>query len=242
LYYQPIVPIDPASGDRERFQLLVHWRDESGVLIPPDEFLPAAERFNLSAAIDRWVVCQALERIAHRRDSNGAPYTLTISISGNTLNDDRFLQFLISELSSRRFSPGALCLEITEITAIANLGNVAHFMRELHACGCWFALDDFGRGFSSFQYLRDLPLDFLKIDGQLIENVTGDPVARSMVQAIASIGQTMGVRTVAERVDSAETLGELRQLGVGFAQGAQVAGPRAINDFPARLTPQLLYS
>jgi diguanylate cyclase (GGDEF)-like protein/PAS domain S-box-containing protein len=235
LFFQPIVPIDPSLADRERFQLLVHWRDESGVLIPPDEFLPAAERFNLSAAIDRWVVAQALERLAHRRDSAVPAYSVTISISGNTLNDDRFLQFLIAELSARRLSPGSLCLEITEITAIANLGNVAHFMRELHACGCWFALDDFGRGFSSFQYLRDLPIDYLKIDGQFIENVTGDPVARSMVQAIASIGQAMGVRTVAERVASAETLTELRLLGVGFAQGFQVAGPQPIADFPYRL-------
>ena len=232
LFFQPILPVDGAPADRERFQLLVHWRDESGVLIPPNEFLPAAERFNLSAAIDRWVVARALEHLAHRRDAGGHPYSLAISLSGMSLNDDRFLQYLIAELGSRRLSPGALCLEITEAAAIANLGNVGHFMRELHACGCWFALDDFGRGLSSFQYLKDLPVDYLKIDGQFIENIVSDPVARSMVQAIASIGQAMGVRTVAERVESAEVLEELRVLGVGYAQGQQLVPAQPITAFP----------
>jgi diguanylate cyclase (GGDEF)-like protein/PAS domain S-box-containing protein len=232
LLFQPILPIDRTAADRERFQLLVHWRDESGVLIPPDEFLPAAERFNLSAAIDRWVVNQALEHLAHRRDSPRPPWSVAISISGNTLNDDSFLNHLIAELSSRRLSPGALCLEITEVAAIANLGTVGHFMRELHALGCWFALDDFGRGLSSFQYLKDLPLDYLKIDGQFTENVAADPVARSMVQAIANIGQAMGIRTVAERVESADVLAAIGRLGVDFAQGAAVAAPLAIAQFP----------
>jgi diguanylate cyclase (GGDEF)-like protein/PAS domain S-box-containing protein len=232
LYFQPIVSIDPAMQDRERFQLLVHWRDESGVLIKPDEFIPAAERFNLVASIDRWVVRQALDSLAHRGNSNRAPYTVTISISGNTLNDDRFLEYLTAELTAGKLSPGAICLEITEIAAIANLANVGHFMRELHACGCWFALDDFGRGLSSFQYLKNLPIDYLKIDGQFIENIASDPVSRSIVQAIASIGKAMGVRTVAERVESSEALAELGQLGVGFAQGFHIAKPLSVSQFP----------
>ena len=232
LYYQPIVAIDPATQDRERFQLLVHWRDESGVLIKPDEFIPAAERFNLVAAIDRWVVRQALESLAHRGDSNRAPYSVTISISGNTLNDDRFLEYLSAELNAQQLSPGAICLEITEIAAIANLANVGHFMRELHTCGCWFALDDFGRGLSSFKYLKNLPIDYLKIDGQFVENIASDPVSRSIVQAIASIGRAMGVRTVAERVESSETLAELGRLGVGFAQGIHIAKPIDVGQFP----------
>ncbi len=232
LFYQPIIPIDPALKDRERFQLLVHWRDESGVLIAPDEFIPAAERFNLIASIDRWVVRQALERLAHRSGSMVKPYTMTIGISGSSLNDERFLEYLTAELSARRLSPGAICLEITETAAIANPGNVGHFMRELHNRGCWFALDDFGRGLSSFRYLKNLPVDYLKIDGQFIENVASDPVSRSMVQAIASIGKAMGVRTVAERVESSEVLAELGQLGVGFAQGLHIAKPRSISEFP----------
>jgi diguanylate cyclase (GGDEF)-like protein/PAS domain S-box-containing protein len=232
LFYQPIVAIDAAMQDRERFQLLVHWRDESGVLIAPDELIPAAERFNLVASLDRWVVRQALDRLAHRNDSPVRPYTVTISISGNSLNDDRFLDYLIAELPARRLSPGAICFEITETAAIANLGNVGHFMRELRACGCRFALDDFGRGLSSFQFLKNLPVDSLKIDGQFIENVASDPVSRSMVQAIANIGKAMGVGTVAERVDSAEVLGELAKLGVGYAQGLHIAMPRSISQFP----------
>jgi diguanylate cyclase (GGDEF)-like protein/PAS domain S-box-containing protein len=232
LYFQPIVAIDAASQDRERFQLQVHWRDESGALIKPDEFIPTAERFNLVASIDRWVVRQALDHLAHRKDMGRAPFTVTMSISGNTLNDDRFLEYLTAELTAGHLSPGAICLEITEIAAIANLANVGHFMRELHACGCWFALDDFGRGLSSFQYLKNLPIDYLKIDGLFIENIASDPVSRSIVQAIASIGKAMGVRTVAERVESPESLAELGRLGVGFAQGYHIARPLAVSDFP----------
>ncbi|MFI4890949.1 MAG: EAL domain-containing protein [Steroidobacterales bacterium] len=235
LYYQPIVPIDPALRERERFQLLVHWRDESGVLIAPDEFIPAAERFNLIASIDRWVVRQAFERLAHRSGSIVSPYTITIGISGNSLNDERFLEYLIAELSARRLSPGAICFEITESAAIANLGNVGHFMHELHARGCWFALDDFGQGLSSFRYLKNLPVDYLKIDGQFIENVASDPVSRSMVQAIASIGKAIGVHTVAERVESSQVLAELGALGVGFAQGFHIARPQSIGLFPYRI-------
>jgi diguanylate cyclase (GGDEF)-like protein/PAS domain S-box-containing protein len=232
LYFQPIVSIDAALQDRERFELLAHWRDESGILIRPEEFIPAAERFNLVASIDRWVLRQALDQLAHRRDSRHPAYTVTIGISGNTLNDDRFLEYLSAELTAGHFSPGAICLEITEIAAIANLANVGHFMRQLHACGCWFALDEFGRGLSSFQYLKNLPIDYLKIDGQFIENIASDPVSRSIVQAIASIGKAMGVRTVAERVESREALAELGQLGVGFAQGVHIATPLAVAEFP----------
>jgi EAL domain-containing protein (putative c-di-GMP-specific phosphodiesterase class I) len=125
-----------------------------------------------------------------------------------------------------------MCFEITETAAIANLGNVAHFMRELKARGCHFALDDFGSGLSSFMYLKNLPVDYLKIDGQFIENVTRDPVDRSMVEAINQVGKSMGIQTIAERVESAAVLAELGRLGIAFAQGFHVAMPRSTASFP----------
>src|SRR5208282_1520175 len=135
-------------------------------------------------------------------------------------------------LSARELSAGAVCFEITETAAIANLGNVVYFMRELKNRGCQFALDDFGSGLSSFMYLKTLPVDYLKIDGQFIENVTRDPVDRSMVEAISHVGRAMGIHTIAERVESAEVLTELSRLGIGFAQGYYIAKPRSTAGFP----------
>ncbi|HME37696.1 MAG TPA: PAS domain S-box protein [Steroidobacteraceae bacterium] len=231
LYYQPIVPIGATAHDREHFELMLRLRDESGTLVTPAEFIPAAERYNVMQSIDRWVVRQALDRLVHRSGSGVKPFTIAVNLSGTSLNDERFLEYLIAELSSNELVAGAMCFEITETAAIANLGNVVHFMRELKARGCHFALDDFGSGLSSFMYLKTLPVDYLKIDGQFIENVTRDPIDRSMVEAISQVGKAMGIQTIAERVESAEVLAVLGKLGVGYAQGFHIAEPRSTKEF-----------
>jgi diguanylate cyclase (GGDEF)-like protein/PAS domain S-box-containing protein len=232
LYYQPIVPIGATPHEREHFELLLRLRDESGALVAPAEFIPAAERYNVMPSVDRWVVRQALDRVVHRASSGVKPYTIAVNLSGTSLNDERFLEFLIAELGQHELAPGAICFEITETAAIANLGNAVYFMRELKARGCHFALDDFGSGLSSFMYLKTLPVDYLKIDGQFVENVLRDPVDRSMVEAISHIGKSMGIQTIAERVESAEVLKELTLLGIGFAQGFHIAEPRPTAEFP----------
>jgi diguanylate cyclase (GGDEF)-like protein/PAS domain S-box-containing protein len=232
LFYQPIVPIGKTPHDREHFELMLRLRDEAGCLVLPAEFIPAAERYNVMPSIDRWVVRQALDRLVHRVASGVKPYTIAVNLSGTSLNDERFLEYLIAELSAHDLAPGAMCFEITETAAIANLGNVVYFMRELKTRGCHFALDDFGSGLSSFMYLKTLPVDYLKIDGQFIENVTRDPVDRSMVEAISQVGKAMGIQTIAERVESAEVLAELGRLGIGFAQGFHIAEPRSTAGFP----------
>jgi diguanylate cyclase (GGDEF)-like protein/PAS domain S-box-containing protein len=232
LFYQPIVPIGTNRHEREHFELLLRLRDESGSLVAPAEFIPAAERYNVMPSIDRWVVRHALDHFVYRSDTGMKPYTIALNLSGTSLNDERFLEYLIAELSSRHLSQGTVCFEITETAAIANLGNVVYFMRELKTRGCHFALDDFGSGLSSFMYLKTLPVDYLKIDGQFIENVTRDPVDRSMVEAISQVGKAMGIQTIAERVESVEVLQELGRLGIGFAQGFHIAEPRSTHDFP----------
>jgi diguanylate cyclase (GGDEF)-like protein/PAS domain S-box-containing protein len=237
LFYQPIVPIGATANEREHFEIMLRLRDESGAVIAPAEFIPAAERYNIMPAIDRWVVSHALERVVHRVGSGIKPYTVAVNLSGNSLNDERFLEFLIGALSQHNLSPGAICFEITETAAIANLGNVVYFMRELKARGCHFALDDFGSGLSSFMYLKTLPVDYLKIDGQFIENVARDPVDRSMVQAISQVGRAMGIHTIAERVESEEVLIALGRLGISFAQGFHIAEPRTIGEFPYLIDP-----
>lgn len=232
LCYQPIVPIGANRCDREHFELMLRLRDESGSLIAPAEFIPAAERYNVMPSIDRWVVRRALDQLVHRSGSGIKPYTIAVNLSGTSLNDERFLEYLIAELSARELSAGAVCFEITETAAIANLGNVVYFMRELKNRGCQFALDDFGSGLSSFMYLKTLPVDYLKIDGQFIENVTRDPVDRSMVEAISQVGKAMGIHTIAERVESVDVMQELGRLGIGFAQGFYIAAPRSTSEFP----------
>ena len=232
LFYQPIIAIGATADEREHFELLLRLRDESGALVAPAEFIPAAERYNIMPSIDRWVVREALDRVVHRIGSGTKPFTVAVNLSGTSLNDEHFLEYLIALLSNNKLAAGAMCFEITETAAIANLGNVVYFMRELKTRGCHFALDDFGSGLSSFMYLKTLPVDYLKIDGQFIENVTRNPVDRSMVEAISQVGKAMGLQTIAERVESAEVLAELARLGISFAQGFHIAKPRTIKDFP----------
>jgi diguanylate cyclase (GGDEF)-like protein/PAS domain S-box-containing protein len=232
LFYQPIVPIQPKPQQREHFELMLRLRDETGTIVTPAEFIPAAERYNIMPSIDRWVVRQALDRVVHRIESGVKPFTVAVNLSGTSLNDERFLEFLIAELGAGQLAAGAMCFEITETAAIENLSNVVYFMRELKNRGCHFALDDFGSGLSSFMYLKTLPVDYLKIDGQFVENVTRDPVDRSMVAAISQVGNAMGIQTIAERVESPEVLAELGRLGIGFAQGFYIAKPRSTDEFP----------
>ncbi|HEY7379102.1 MAG TPA: PAS domain S-box protein [Steroidobacteraceae bacterium] len=232
LHFQPIVPIGNNRDLRRHFELMLRMRDEGGGLVQPIEFIPAAERYNVMPQIDRWVVRHALSILAHRASDPHPPYTISINLSGTSLNDERFLEFLISELAQETPSPGAICFEITETAAVANLANVVYFMRELKNRGCRFSLDDFGSGLSSFMYLKNLPVDYLKIDGQFIENVTRDPIDRSMVEAISQIGRAMQIQTIAERVESPEVLAELARLGVSYAQGFHIAAPEPTTRFP----------
>ncbi|WP_168160060.1 EAL domain-containing protein [Steroidobacter denitrificans] len=243
LYYQPIVPIGTNNDTRGHYELLVRMRGENGQLVLPAEFIPAAERYNVMPMIDRWVVSQALGSLAHYRTDGDARfgYTLSINLSGTSLNDDRFLEFLINELQTYDLSPGAVCFEITETAAIYNLPKVVHFMQEFRARGCLFSLDDFGSGLSSFMYLKTLPVDYLKIDGQFIHNMSSDRVDRTMVEAISRIGRAMGIKTIAERVESAEVLTCLAQIGIEYAQGFYIAVPQSVEALSriTRTYPQL---
>ena len=228
IYYQPIVPIGANTDTQPHYELMLRLRDEQGRLVQPIEFIPAAERYNVMPSIDRWVVRQVLGSVLGRGGA-GEHAMFAINLSGTTLSDDGFLEFLLGELGATPIRPGSLCFEITETAAIASLSNVVYFMRELRSRGVQFALDDFGAGLSSFSYLKTLPVEFLKIDGQFVENVARDPVDRSMVEAICQVARAMGVRTVAERVETAEALEALARIGVDYAQGFFIAGPQPLS-------------
>lgn len=232
LYYQPIVPIGATRGEYPQFELLLRMRDEEGQVIGPSAFIPAAERYNLMPSLDRWVVHEVLEELVYRENSAKDPYMLAINLSGTTLNDAKFLEFLIAELNAAKVPDGALCFEITETAAIANLGAVVRFMRTLKDRGCRFSLDDFGTGLSSLTYLKNLPVDYVKIDGQFIRNVIRDKSDESVVDAIARMARALNVETIAERVESRAVLTRLAELGISYAQGFFIAVPRPVSELP----------
>ena len=232
LFFQPIIGIGKKNGTaRGHYELLLRMRDENGELVSPEQFIPAAERYNLMSTLDRWVIREALANLADRSSDNEARYTLAINLSGTSLSEDRFLGDVIRELQKQKLPNGAICFEITETAAISNLARVVHFMQSLKALGCKFSLDDFGSGLSSFTYLKNLPVDYLKIDGQFIRNVADDRVDESMVKAISEVGHAMGIETIAERVETKQVLEKLGALGIEFAQGYYIARPTSVASF-----------
>ena len=232
LFFQPIIGIGQQNDNaRGHYELLLRMRDESGELVSPDQFIPAAERYNLMSTLDRWVIREALSKLADRNSEGDARFTIAINLSGTSLSEDRFLEDVIKELEKQQLPTGAVCFEITETAAISNLSRVIHFMQTLKKLGCKFSLDDFGSGLSSFTYLKNLPVDYLKIDGHFIRNVAEDSVDESMVKAISEVGHAMGIETIAERVETKQVLEKLGALGVEFAQGYYIARPASVRSF-----------
>ncbi|MDW8468012.1 MAG: EAL domain-containing protein [Burkholderiales bacterium] len=242
LWYQEIRPISAralaaSAGRGDRYELLVRMVDESGAPVPPGAFLPAAERYHLMPAIDRWVVEHALEFLERCYGACGASArrleSASINLSGASVGDPNFLAFLERAIARRRIAPQALCFEITETVAIADLARAERFLAALKAIGCRFSLDDFGSGMSSFAYLKNLPVDYLKIDGEFVKNVHRDPIDCAMVEAIHRVGRVMGIATIAEFVENAEIVERLREIGIDYAQGYGIAPPRPLEALAA---------
>jgi diguanylate cyclase (GGDEF)-like protein/PAS domain S-box-containing protein len=230
LYFQPIVPLTTA-GQQDFHELTVRLRDEDGTLVPPSEFIPAAERYNVMTIIDRWVVGQAVSLLRERQQRGQALPLLAVNLSGTSLNEQSFVEFVLHAVSDPSIA-GALCFEITETAAVTSLSHARYVMGDLKARGCRFALDDFGTGVSSFVYLKSLPVDYLKIDGQFTTHVAEDPVNRSMVEAVSKVARALGIATVAEWVESEAVLTELKRIGVDFAQGFHLAKPLPVGQLP----------
>ena len=227
LYCQKIAPVTAAFGD-EHCEVLLRMLDEEGGLVPPMAFIPAAERYNLMPVIDQWVIrtffasyTQHLgEELRHHPRR-----VYTINLSGASVNHSQFLDFLKEQFAQYPIPPQSICFEITETTAVTNLRQAAQLIRELNQLGCRFALDDFGSGMSSLAYLKNLPVDYLKIDGSFVKNITSDQVNYALVECFNRVGQVMGMKTIAEFVENEATLEMLRSLGVDYAQGYGIAKP-----------------
>jgi diguanylate cyclase (GGDEF)-like protein/PAS domain S-box-containing protein len=230
LFFQPIVALGGQNA-RDFHELTVRLRDDNGALVPPGEFIPAAERYNVMSVIDRWVVGHAIELLRLRQQRGQPLPLLAVNLSGTSLNEQSFVEFVLASVSEPHIA-AALCFEITETAAVTSLSNARFLMSELKARGCRFALDDFGTGVSSFVYLKSLPVDFLKIDGQFISHIAQDPINRSMVEAIGKVGRALGIATIAECVETEAVLVELKRIGVDFAQGFHLAQPQPVVELP----------
>ncbi|SFU93585.1 EAL domain-containing protein [Pseudomonas sp. OV546] len=228
LYAQEISPLGQTDGGDGHIEILLRLHDEAGRIILPDSFIPAAERYGLMTSLDRWVVENVFKIIArclHERP--GRPMAMcAINLSGITIGDDDFLGFLREKFHTYAIPPGMICFEITETSAIANLGSAIRFINELKALGCQFSLDDFCAGMSSFAYLKHLPVDFLKIDGSFVKDMLDDPINRAMVEVINHIGHVMGKRTIAEFVETPQIEQALLEIGVDYAQGYLIERPQ----------------
>ena len=237
LYSQPIVALQPGDGPAWH-EILVYMMDQEGHAIPPMAFIPAAERYNLMPAVDRWVVAHAL---AWLRQANrlAAPRACSINLSGRSLCESRFLEFVVAEIGRSGVDPPNITFEITETAAVANFAQAQQFIIALKRMGCRFALDDFGSGLSSFAYLKHLPVDFLKIDGNFVRDMGNDQIDHAMVEAINQLGHVMGIQTIAEYVETPEVLEKLKIVGVDYAQGFAIGYPVPIEEAFAAAAPVL---
>ncbi len=216
---QKISPVDEESGEHAHYEILLTVLDENGEPMPPQDFIVAAETYNRMGAIDRWVIRNAFRFIASnilRLDHLGA---FSINISGNSLTEDDFMEFVLEQFNETRLPTSMVCFEITETSAIGNLEDAIEFIEKMKVIGVQFSLDDFGTGLSSYSYLRNLPVDYLKIDGIFVKDIKENPSDYAVVKSINEIGHFMGKKTIAEYVEDDEILEILREIGVDFAQG-----------------------
>ena len=237
LHFQPIVAATDSEAQNRciHFEVLLRLQDESGNNLPPGAFIPAAERYSLMQQVDSWVVNTFFKWFARHRDEVRDIETCAINLSGQSLNDEQFLQMVCTKLNEWKIAGSKICFEITETAAVANLNQATRFIKTLKAKGCRFALDDFGSGMSSFAYLKNLPVDFLKIDGHFVRDIVEDEIDFAMVKAVNQVGQVMGIKTIAEFVENDAILGRLRNIGVDYVQGYGIAEPRPLDELLAQL-------
>jgi diguanylate cyclase (GGDEF)-like protein/PAS domain S-box-containing protein len=227
LYHQIIVPTHGTDGG-PAMEVLLRLRDENGQELPPAEFMRAAERYRLMGLVDRWVVQTTFAALGRGALLLQPDRSVAINISGQTLGDVQFLEFVVECLDSTGVSPAQICFEITESAVVANLEHARRFIGVLHGMGCQFALDDFGSGVGSFSNLKNLPLDYLKIDGSFIRNLARDTVNQAMVTAMIKLARTLNFKVIAEQVEDSAALEAARRMGVDYLQGYAIGKPQPL--------------
>jgi len=228
LYAQAIIPLDNRID--EHYELLIRLQDEDKSIIPPGAFLPAAERYDLISKIDRWVIEHSFNLLAEHPDFLKHVNFISINLSGRSITDPEMLEFIIKHFDISGIEGNKICFEVTETAAISNLSSAMKFISTLKELNCRFALDDFGSGLSSFAYLKNLSVDFLKIDGVFVKDIVSDPIDYAMVKSINEIGQVMGMQTIAEFVENEDIKSMLKNIGVDYAQGYGIGKPSLFDD------------
>lgn len=228
LYAQTIEALESNKGNH--YELLLRMIDEKGNIIAPGLFLPSAERYDLISKIDRWVIKNTFRELANHPQFLSRINFCSINLSGQSMADADFLNFVISQFDVSGIDSSKICFEITETAAISNLSTAIRFMSTLKGYGCYFALDDFGSGLSSFAYLKNLPVDYLKIDGMFIKDIVDDPIDHAMVKSINEIGQVMGMKTIAEFVENDVIKGMLKEIGIDYVQGYGIGKPLPLEE------------
>jgi diguanylate cyclase (GGDEF)-like protein/PAS domain S-box-containing protein len=225
LYYQPIVAAYGSDVEGPSMEVLLRMLDETGQEIAPGEFVQAAERFRLMASVDRWVVQTTLSALSRNAFQLARDRSVSINISGQTLGDPQFLEWVVECLDSTGVSPEQVCFEISEAAVIGNLEHARRFVGVLHGMGCKFAIDDFGSGVGSFSSLKNLELDYLKLDGSFMRNLARDSVSQTMVTAMIKLARTLNFKIIAEQVEDNAALDAARRMGVDYVQGFVIARP-----------------
>ncbi|MFV8833636.1 EAL domain-containing protein [Aquisalimonas sp.] len=225
LYRQRIVSLCDVPDHVPHYEVLVRMLDEDGTIVPPARFIPSAERYQVMPRVDRWVVRHALKHLREEHLQGGQPVRYSINLSGTTLIEKGFGDFLEEQVSVSGVPPEWLCFEITETATIRQMDAAVAFINRIRSLGCTFALDDFGAGLSSFGYLKTLPVDFIKIDGRFVRDLLEETFDQAMVEAIQRIGSVMGIETIAEFVENEAVMERLREIGVTYAQGYGIHRP-----------------
>lgn len=238
LFYQPIFHIEEDSITLAHCEILLRIRSEKGEMYAPTRFIPIAEKYNIMTEIDQWVFSHVMDWLSEHQADNVIP-RLLINLSGLSLVDDDFSNFIVNRLTRGDVDPAYVAFEISEASAVKNFTKVSRFVDRIRALGCELALDDFGSGFSSFGYLKKLNFDYLKIDGSLVRNIATNQVDREMVAAINQIGHTVGAKTIAEFVEDDESLNCLRAMKVDFAQGYGLRMPTPLDQLADELDTRL---
>ncbi|MDH3274221.1 MAG: EAL domain-containing protein [Gammaproteobacteria bacterium] len=238
LYCQPIQSLDPDNRTHHT-EILLRLLDKDGAILAPGNFIPAAERYHLMPAVDRWVVSKTLAMLSEFDESQLRAGMFAINLSGQSLNEKDFLRFVHTELGASTVPAKCICFEVTETAAVSHLAKAIGFMDSLKRIGCSFSLDDFGSGISSFGYLKSLPVDYLKIDGSIVKDIVTDETSAAMVTAINQVGHTMQLLTIAEFVENDSIKSCLTKIGVDYVQGYGIGRPEP---FAGRLRELMLSS
>lgn len=228
LNFQPIVQITKPRSNYIHYEVLLQYIDEKGRKVPPGNFLPSAERFGKSTEIDLWVITETFDFLRRNPEHTRQLSSCSINLTSHSIANHRAREAIISLVRAHNFPEGKVCFEITETSAISNLAEAIAFIKTLRSLGCRFALDDFGTGFSSFGYLKNLDVDYLKIDGSFVKGIGENKIDRAMVRAISEIAKAMGIKTIAEYVENDVIMRELNSIGVNFGQGFGIAKPMPI--------------